>query len=84
MSKKKRANKMGKAEEPGTGYKRPFKIYSSFEEQNENELEEMARLKPEELLLQLRKFINIAYGMHGYNPNDLPKKHSIKIIKGER
>jgi hypothetical protein len=56
-----------------------IKIFNSFEEQEAYELKEMAKLSAIEILAQLRKLINIAYGMHGYNPNKLPTKHAIKI-----
>jgi hypothetical protein len=57
-----------------------IQIFKSFEEQAAYELEQMVKLSPEQILEQLRKFINIAYGMHGYNPDNLPKTHSIQII----
>jgi hypothetical protein len=57
-----------------------IKIFNSFEEQAEYELEQMAKLSSTEILLHLRKLINLAYGMHGFNLDNLPKKHSIKII----
>lgn len=67
--------------EPVIDYKkRKIHIFKSFEEQEQYELIEMAALSSLEILEQLRSFINIAYGMHGYNPDNLPKKHSIKII----
>ncbi len=61
-------------------YKREIRFFNSFEEQAEYELFEMAKLTPIERLMQMRKFINIAYAMHGYNPSKLPSKHKIKII----
>lgn len=60
--------------------KREFHIFRSFEEQEEYELQKMAKLTPIQILQQLRQFINIAYGMHGYNPEKLPAKHTIKIL----
>ena len=59
--------------------KHRLRIYKSFEEQEEDELSYRASLSPLERLEQLRKLIDLAYGIHGYNPNNLPKKHSIKI-----
>ncbi len=59
-----------------------IKVFKSFEEQAAYELKEMAALSSVQILQQLRKFINIAYGMHGYSPDSLPKKHFIKIISG--
>lgn len=41
----------------------------------------MASLNSTEILQQLRNLINLAYGMHGYNPNKLPKQHTITNIK---
>jgi hypothetical protein len=55
-------------------------VFHSFEEQEEYEISEMSKLTSIEILQQLRKFINIAYGLKGYDPNNLPKKHSIKIL----
>ena len=54
-------------------------FFNSFEEQEEYEIQQMAKLKPIQILGQLRKLINMAYGMHGYNPDKLPNTHSIKI-----
>lgn len=59
---------------------RKIRVFHSFEEQEEYETSEMSKLTPVEILQQLRKFINIAYGLKGYDPNNLPKKHSIKIL----
>ena len=72
-----------KVNEPLVGFTTGrIKIFKSFEEQAACELKEMSTLSSVQILQQLRKFINIAYGMHGYNPNSLPKKHFIKIISG--
>jgi hypothetical protein len=68
--------------EPNIGYGN-FSFYQSFEEQETASLHAMALLTPLERLQQLRKLINTAYGMHGFNPNKLPQRHSIKIILGE-
>jgi len=57
-----------------------IQIFKSFEEQARYELQEMAKLSSEQILQQLRKAINIAYGMHGYDPDNLPQKHFVKII----
>jgi hypothetical protein len=68
--------------EPSTTYgKRGIRIFSSFEELDNYELQEMAKLSSEQILQDLRKFINIAYGMHGYDPDKLPQKHTVKIIQ---
>lgn len=60
-----------------------FKVFSSFDEQSEYEYQQLSKLSGIEILIHLRKFINIAYAMHGYNPENLPQKHSIKIVSGE-
>jgi hypothetical protein len=57
-----------------------MKIYTSFEEQAADELAEMVQLSLIEILTQLRQMIHIAYGMHGYDPENLPTKHTIRII----
>jgi len=57
-----------------------IKIFNSFEEQESYELKKMSELTSIDILKQMRQFINLAYGMHGYNPNNLPTKHTIKII----
>lgn len=77
--KKKQSNEVN---EPAVGYtvgKMP--VFNSFDAQEEYELKQMAALSPNQILEQLRKFINIAYGMHGYDPQKLPLVHSIRIIK---
>ncbi len=68
--------------EPSVAYgKRSIHIFESFEDQANYELQEMAKLTSEQILQQLRKFINVAYAMHGYSTDHLPDKHCIKIIK---
>lgn len=42
----------------------------------------MQQLSGKERLIQMRQFINIAYGMHGYDPNNLPTVHTVKILSG--
>ena len=81
MEEKKKQNQ---ANEPQSAYSRPFKIFNSFEEQQEYELNEMAKLTGEEILKQMRQMINVAYGMHGYDPKNLPKKHDIVIIQPDK
>ncbi len=67
--------------EPSVNYqKRDLVFFNSFEEMNQHDREEMAKLSPLECLQQLRQLINLAYGLHGYDPDNLPKKHSIEII----
>lgn len=82
---KKKVNKdkpMNLSEEPVNGYpKHSVKIVGSHSELDNESMEKMALLNPVEILQQLRQLINLAYGMHGYDPNNLPKKHTIKIIK---
>jgi hypothetical protein len=81
MSKRKLKN--NQVNEPIAEYKsREIKFFGSFEEQEEYELKQMALLSSQEILEQMRKSINIAYGMHGYDPENLPKVHTVRIIKG--
>ena len=81
MKEKKKQNQVN---EPQSAYTRLFKIFNSFEEQQEDEIKEMAKLTGEEILKQMRQMINVAYGMHGYDPLNLPKKHDIVIIQPEQ
>jgi hypothetical protein len=60
--------------------KREFKIFASFEEQEAFEYSQMQQLSGKERLMQMRQFINIAYGMHGYDPDNLPTIHTVKIL----
>jgi hypothetical protein len=60
---------------------REMHFFNSFEEQAAYELKEMAALTPHEILQQLRHCITIAYGMHGYDPDKVPTKHSVRIIE---
>jgi hypothetical protein len=80
MSAKKKKNKT--VEEPVVSYAtRSIRMFTSHEEQAHFELEEMAKLSSIEILQQMRKLINLAYGMHGYDPSKLPQEHTIKIVK---
>lgn len=74
-------NKENKANDPLVPYTKRLNIFHSFEEQEAHELKEMAAFSSIEILQHLRQCINLAYGMHGYNPNKLPKKHTITNIK---
>jgi len=76
---KKKKKETNELKEPVVGYGHNLVFFNSFEEQEEYELREMALLSPLEILQQMRKFINLAYGMHGYDPKNLPKKHFIKF-----
>ncbi len=67
-------------QEPQNVYEHPIKIFKSFEEQNDFERREMAKLSPIEVMTQMRQLINKAYGMKGYGPAIVPKERSIKII----
>lgn len=69
-----------KVKEPIDIPKREFRIFASFEAQEEFELSQMQQLSGKERLIQMRQFINIAYGMHGYDPNNLPTVHTVKIL----
>lgn len=77
-------NKQNKLNEPQASYERPFQVFKSFEEQQAYELMEMSKLTGEQILQQMRQMINIAYGMHGYDPLKLPKKHDIDIIQPDK
>ncbi len=77
MSKKapKKKKTLDEVVEPAVEYQqRKILVFNSFEEQEEYELNQMALLSPEETLQQLRMMVNRAYGVHGYNPDQLPKK----------
>jgi hypothetical protein len=68
--------------EPAASYssKRSVKIFNSFEEQENYNRMQMAALTPFERLQQLRKMINVAYGMYGFDPDNLPKKHKLTFL----
>lgn len=86
MAKKKTyktASKKKQVDEPSLAYEKSktrVVIFKSFEEQEEYNRIQMAKLTPLERLQQLRKMINVAYGMYGYNPDNLPTKHKITIL----
>ena len=85
MENKENKEKDDNVNEPTSIYgKRELHIFKSFEEQEEYELKTLAALSSEKILEQLRQLINLAYGMHGYKPNNLPKKHTIKILSGNK
>jgi hypothetical protein len=67
-------------EPQATNTKREFLVFHSFEEANHYERQSMAQLTSKECMIRLRKFINLAYGMNGYDPSNLPKKRDIHII----
>lgn len=68
--------------EPTSTYNnRKITIFNSFEEQERNSLEEMARLTLTESLTQLRLLINLAYGINESKTIKPPIKHSIHSIK---
>jgi hypothetical protein len=56
------------------------RVFNSFDHQADWERSEMAKLNGYECLLRLRQYINIAYQMHGFDPDSLPHNHSIKIV----
>jgi hypothetical protein len=81
MAKNKKKKKENELSEPEVTYGRPELVFfNSFEEMNEYDRVEMAKLSPEETLQQMRRFINIAYGMHGFDPNKLPQNHTIEVV----
>ena len=58
--------------------KRTLTFFNSFDEMENQLRKDALTLTPIERLQQLRQLINVAYGMHGFDPNNLPKKHCIK------
>lgn len=57
-----------------------LEIFKTIEEKNDFERISMSKLSSIECLQRMRKFINLAYGMHGFDPENLPKTREIKII----
>lgn len=57
-----------------------LKFYSSQEELDEAELKRMREMTPEERMREMRLHINLAYGLHGFDPNNLPTKHTLTFI----
>ena len=61
-----------------------LKIYTSREEMEEDRYSEMAKRTGLENLINLRRLINISYGMHGYDPNKSSGPHNITFPDRER
>jgi len=61
--------------------KRTITFYNSFEEQEDDSRKQLAMLSSSELLLALRKIINMNFRLTGFDIDNLPKKHTIKIIQ---
>lgn len=85
MAKKKKyktSEDENKVNEPLASFteKKSIVIFKSFEEQEDYNRAQMAKLTPLERMQHLRKMINLAYGMYGYDPNNLPTKHKITIL----
>ncbi|HET6992961.1 MAG TPA: hypothetical protein VFJ43_16635 [Bacteroidia bacterium] len=81
MKKSKKKNNLNEVNEPAAEYgSREMIFFNSFQEQQAYEFKQLVLLSPEEILQQLRKMINLAYGMHGYNPDKLPYNHTIRIV----
>ncbi|MDQ3110136.1 MAG: hypothetical protein M3R17_09590 [Bacteroidota bacterium] len=79
---KQKKDEPNEVNEPATEYNaRNIIFFNSFEEQEEYELKQMASYSSLQILEQLRQSINIAYGMHGYNPEKLPQIHNVRIIE---
>ena len=55
-------------------------FFNSQEEKEEIDLIRMRNMSHEERMIELRQCINLAYGMHGYDPLNLPKKHTLTFI----
>ncbi len=78
-------NEENKVDDPIPEYGgKTIRIFESFEDQNNYEREQMAKLTPIELLQNLRRYINIAYGMHGFDPENLPVKHTLTFYKNNK
>jgi len=72
--------KADEVNEPAVAYGHNLIFFNSFEEMNRYDREQMAKLTTLQIFQNLRRLINLAYGMHGYDPSKLPKKHNIKIV----
>lgn len=59
---------------------RPQQVYNLFEDLETQELIHMLSLRPAQRFAELRRFINTAYRMRGYDPDSLPKKRRIIIV----
>jgi hypothetical protein len=55
-------------------------FFNSQEEKEELDLMRMRNLSHEERMMEMRQCINVAYGMHGFDPSNLPQKHKITFI----
>ena len=60
-----------------------IRIFHSYEEQEEDLINEMAGLSKQERLIRLRQSINIAYGMHQAHTHAMSEKHTITFIQFE-
>jgi hypothetical protein len=61
-----------------------LKFYNSHEEQEEDRSREMSKFSGLENLINLRRLINISYGMHGYDPNKPTGLHNLIFTERER
>lgn len=61
--------------------KRSITFYNSFEEQEEDNRKQLAKLTSSELMLALRKLINVNFRLDNIDRSSLPNKHTIKIIE---
>lgn len=64
--------------------KRTITFYNSFEEQEEDGRKQLAKLSSTELMLSLRKLINMNFRTTDFDINNLPQKHTIKIIEFQK
>lgn len=61
--------------------KTEIQVYNSYSDKLSQDLIYVAGLNPLQRLQQLRQLINLAYGMHGYDPENIPTLHRISIGK---
>lgn len=61
--------------------KRKLTFFKSIEDKNLDDLKAMRASTFEERMLQLRADINLAYGMYGFDPENLPTKHFLTFIQ---
>jgi len=60
--------------------KRKLTFFASQNEQEEVEMLRFANLSPLERLQEMRQCINLAYGMHGFDPDNLPTQHKLTFV----
>jgi hypothetical protein len=58
-----------------------IRIFGSVEDAANEQRAYWASLTPLERMINLRKLINMSYGMHGYDPDHLSPEHHIEIVR---